>query len=169
MALPATGLAGLELQPSYGSLHALLKDLGLLWLERGGTIEALPQALLRRQPLINPTLLAISTPNQRQLFRGDQLLELAALPQRRASAWLAPGGRLEPGPRQASFQLGPQHKLLKEPSGVAQVPFGRAGVGHPLEAEVLWLQGGHQGQALLAHPYVPRRQLLSHPAAANSG
>jgi O-antigen biosynthesis protein len=105
VALPATGLAGLELQPSYGSLHALLKDLGLLWLERGGTIEALPQALLRRQPLINPTLLAISTPNQRQLFRGDQLLELAAITQRRASAWLAPGGRLEPGPRQASFQL----------------------------------------------------------------
>ena len=73
------------------------------------------------------------------------------------------------GPRQASLQLGPQHKLLKEPGGVAQVPLGRAGVGHPLQAEVLWLQGGHQGQALLAHPYVPRRQLLFHPAAANSG
>ena len=73
------------------------------------------------------------------------------------------------GPCQASLQLGPQHKLLKEPGGVAQVPLGRAGVGHPLQAEVLWLQGGHQGQALLAHPYVPRRQLLFHPAAANSG
>ncbi|CAK6687778.1 hypothetical protein OGCDGJMD_00290 [Cyanobium usitatum str. Tous] len=105
VALPAPGLAGLELQPSYGSLHALLKDLGLLWLERGGTIAALPQALLRREPSTNPALLAISTPNQRQLFSGDQLLELAAITQRRASAWLAPGGRLQPGPRQASFQL----------------------------------------------------------------
>ena len=105
VALPAPGLAGLQLQPSYGSLHALLKDLGLQWLERGGTIAALPQALLRRQPFINPAPLAISTPNQRQLFSGEQLLELAAITLRHGPAWLAPGGRLEPGPRQGCFQL----------------------------------------------------------------
>jgi GT2 family glycosyltransferase len=105
VALPAAGLAKLDLQPSYASLHALLKDLGLQWLEQGGSIDALPQALLRRAPGSNPSVLAISTPNQRQLFSGEQLLELAAISQRRASAWLAPGGRLQPGPRQGCFQL----------------------------------------------------------------
>jgi O-antigen biosynthesis protein len=105
VALPGSALARLQLQPSYGSLHALLKDLGLQWLEQDGSIQALPQALLRREPRTNPSLLAISTPNQRHLFSGEQLLELAAITQRRAAAWLAPGGRLQPGPRLGSFQL----------------------------------------------------------------
>ena len=105
VALPAEGLAALDLQPRYGSLHALLRDLGLQWLEQGGVIEVLPQALLRREPQSNPTLLPISTPAQRQLFTADQLLEIEQLSQRRAPAWLAPGGRLQPGPRQGSVLL----------------------------------------------------------------
>jgi len=105
VALPAEHLAALDLQPRYGSLHALLRDLGLQWLEQGGAIEVLPQALLRREPQSNPTLLPISTPAQRQLFTADQLLEIERLSQRRAPAWLAPGGRLQPGPRQGSVLL----------------------------------------------------------------
>jgi glycosyltransferase involved in cell wall biosynthesis len=105
VALPARRVVSLDLQPSYGSLHALLRDLGLQWLEQGGAIEALPQALLRREPHTNPTLLPISTPAQRQLFSADQLLELEQLVLRRAPAWLAPGGLLQPGPRQGSVLL----------------------------------------------------------------
>jgi O-antigen biosynthesis protein len=105
VSLAATGLSGLHLQPAYGSLHALLKDLGLQWLERGGEIKALPQALLRREPTSNPTLLSISTPDQRHLFSGEQLLELEQLTRRRATAWMVPGGSLVSGPRQGSFRL----------------------------------------------------------------
>lgn len=115
VALPAKEMVNLDLQPRYGSLHALLRDLGLQWLEQGGAIETLPEALLRREPHSNPTLLAISTPAQRQLFTADQLLELEQLSLRRAPAWLAPGARLQPGPRQGSVLLryapGPSARL----------------------------------------------------------
>ncbi|MEB3354174.1 MAG: rhamnan synthesis F family protein [Cyanobacteriota bacterium] len=105
VALCAKGVASLDLQPSYGSLHAVLRDLGLQWLEQGGGIEALPQALLRREPYTNPTLLPISTAAQRQLFTPDQLLEIEQLTLRQASAWLVPAGRLQSGPRQGSVLL----------------------------------------------------------------
>jgi len=105
VALPAEQLNRLTLQPSYRSLHALLKDLGLQWLERRRPITTLPQALLRREPHTNPTVLAISTPDQRQLFSGDQRLELEQISRERAQAWLAPGGRLEPGPLAGSVHL----------------------------------------------------------------
>lgn len=105
VSLVAAELPGLEWQPSYGSLHALVKDLGLQWLERGGEVTALPQALLRREPTSNPTLLPISTPDQRHLFTAEQLLELEQLTRRRAAVWLVPGGSLLPGPRQGSFRL----------------------------------------------------------------
>jgi len=105
VSLCSTTLSGLDLQPSYMSLHALLRDLGLQWLERGDPIKALPQALLRREPISNPTLLAFSTPQQRHLFTALQLLELEQLVRRRTPAWLVPGGRLRAGSRQGSFQL----------------------------------------------------------------
>lgn len=115
VALAAAGVPLLDLQTSYGSLHALLRDLGLQWLEQGRTIEALPQALLRREPHSNPTLLAISTPAQRQLFTADQVLELEQLSLRRAPTWLVPGGRLQPGPRQGSvlprYSPGPSERV----------------------------------------------------------
>jgi hypothetical protein len=86
VSLCSTTLSGLDLQPSYMSLHALLRDLGLQWLERGDPIKALPQALLRREPISNPTLLAFSTPQQRHLFTALQLLELEQLVRRRTPA-----------------------------------------------------------------------------------
>lgn len=105
VSLSSSALPGLDLQPSYRSLHALLRDLGLQWLERGDAIKALPQALLRREPISNPMLLAISTPQQRHLFSAPQLLELEQLVLRRSPAWLAPGGGFRAGRRQGSFQL----------------------------------------------------------------
>ncbi|TVS05315.1 MAG: glycosyltransferase [Cyanobium sp. PLM2.Bin73] len=105
VALPAAALAGLELQPRYHSLHALLKDLALQWLERGNAIRTLPQALLRREPHSNPTVMAIRTPSQHHPFSGDQLLELERITRRRSLPWLSPEGRLIPGPCRGSFQL----------------------------------------------------------------
>jgi GT2 family glycosyltransferase len=121
VSLCSTALAGLELQPSYRSLHALLRDLGLQWLERGDPVTALPQALLRREPISNPTLLTISTPQQRHLFTGPQLLEIEELVLRRAPAWLAPGGGLCAGSRQGSFQL--RYKPPKETLVSVIIPF----------------------------------------------
>jgi len=106
VALPATLLASLDLQPAYRSLHALLKDLGLQWLERGQAITTLPHALLHRSPRATPTVLSISMPNQRHLFNGDQLLELERITRLRSRPWLRQEGRLEPGPVGGSFRLG---------------------------------------------------------------
>ena len=105
VALPAALLTDLEWQPTYRSLHALLKDLGLQWLERQGNITTLPQALLHRSPRSNPAVLAITTPADRQPFSGDQLLELDQITQRRAQIWLGPGGTLERGSLDGSFRL----------------------------------------------------------------
>ena len=52
---------------------------------------------------------------------------------------------------------------------MAQVPLGRAGIGHALQTDVFGLQGSHQLEAALAHLRVARLQLLPHAAAANLG
>lgn len=105
VALPLCALQNLQLQPAYTSLHALLKDLGLQWLEGGGRITTLPQALLRRAPAANPSLLPISGPDQRRLFSAEQLLELEQLSRRRAAAWLHPQGHLEAALHPGAFHL----------------------------------------------------------------
>ena len=51
-----------------------------------------------------------------------------------------------------------EQKGFKEPGGVAQVPFGRAGIGHPLEAKVLGGEGGDQGNAVPADRLKARQQ-----------
>ena len=95
----------IELQPAYRCLHNFIKDIGLQWLASEKPIHALPHALLRRCLQSNPTLLAISTSNQREPFSADQIRELELITFRHGPAWLVPGGRLEPGPRQGCFQL----------------------------------------------------------------
>jgi len=105
VALPVEDLNELQLQPTYRSLHALLKDLGLQWLELRKPITTLPQALLRRSPRGTPSALAISTADQRDSFSGDQLLELERISCRRSRPWLLPADRLEPGPLGGSFRV----------------------------------------------------------------
>ncbi|MFO8239156.1 MAG: rhamnan synthesis F family protein [Prochlorococcaceae cyanobacterium] len=105
VALPAKLVNKLELQSTYRSLHALLKDLGLQWLELRKPITTLPQALLRRSPRTTPTVLSIRTPDQRDTFSGDQLLELERISRRRSRPWLLPEGRLESGPLGGSFRM----------------------------------------------------------------
>ena len=54
-----------------------------------------------------------------------------------------------------------QQKLLEKPVGVAEVPLGRAGIGHALEAEVLGLQGGDQLPGAAAHGRQPLGELAA--------
>jgi O-antigen biosynthesis protein len=112
VAMPAATLTSLDCQPAYHSLHALLKDLGLQWLERGGAVRTLPQALLKREPRSNPTVLAIRMPNQQHLFSSCQRQELDQITRQRSRAWLRPEGRLLPGPSGGCVQL----RRASEPS-----------------------------------------------------
>ena len=67
--------------------------------------------------------------------------------------------------RQPFLQQRPQQELLEEPGGVAQVPLGRAGVRHPLQAEVLGLQRGDQLHTPAAHRQQPLQQVGAHAAS----
>ena len=78
-------ITDLEFQTSYISLHAFLKDLGLQWIARNRAVRILPQALLRRSLLSNPSVLAISTHNQQNPFTESQLLELENITRRGAA------------------------------------------------------------------------------------
>ena len=98
-------ITDLEFQTSYISLHAFLKDLGLQWIARNRAVRILPQALLRRSLLSNPSVLAISTHNQRNPFTESQLLELENITRRGAAPWLHPEGIIGRGLRPGSFEL----------------------------------------------------------------
>ena len=65
------------------------------------------------------------------------------------------------GSAAAWLQGRPQQKLLKEPGGVTQMPLGRTGIGHSLQAEILRFEGGDQGLAAGPH--------LSEPGAQGCG
>ena len=121
VAAQAAHITALELQENYLSLHGLIKDLGLQWMANRREIAILPQALLRRSCLSNPTVLTISTCNQRNIFSADQLLELDAITRRRAAPWLQPEGRLERGTRAGSFEL--QRNLQSEDKVSVIIPF----------------------------------------------
>ena len=54
-----------------------------------------------------------------------------------------------------------EQEFLKEPGGVAQVPFRGAGIGHALEAEVFWVEGGDQLKAAAAHGLEALQQPLA--------
>ena len=95
----------LEFKDKYLSLHALIKDFGLQWIERGKEIETLPQALLHRNLKSNPTVLNISTREQHETFSKEQLQELDEITLRGAAPWMQPGGRLERGNRAGSFEM----------------------------------------------------------------
>ena len=95
----------LEFKDKYLSLHALIKDFGLQWIERRKEIETLPQALLHRNLKSNPTVLNISTREQHDTFSKEQLQELDEITLRGAAPWMQPGGRLERGNRAGSFEM----------------------------------------------------------------
>ena len=54
-----------------------------------------------------------------------------------------------------------EQEFLKEPGGVAQVPFRGAGIGHALQAEVFWVEGGDQLNAAAAHGLEALQQPLA--------
>jgi GT2 family glycosyltransferase len=103
VAVPAEHWDALDLQPTYNSLHALLRHLGLQWLAHKRPITCLPQALLVRQPGSNPAVLPISTPGQRSCFSDEQLVELERITEDCAAPWLAQGGSLQPGSLPGTF------------------------------------------------------------------
>ena len=103
--VPVSVLAGLDCAPTYRSLHALVRDLALQMVARGGEIHQLPEVLLHRDPGSNPAVLAISAPPHRQGFNARQLRELADLVQRQARCWLLPEGVIAAGPRQGTFMV----------------------------------------------------------------
>ncbi len=96
---------GLDLQPTYASLHGLLRHLGLQWMALNRTLTCLPQALLHRHPESNPAVLPITTPAQRSCFSPEQLRELEQITRASATPWLAPGGSLEPDSMPGTFAV----------------------------------------------------------------
>jgi GT2 family glycosyltransferase len=86
-------------------LHGFIKDLCLQWMARNREIEMVPQALLRRHLSSNPTVLNISTCNQRNPFSPAQLTELDDITKRRASPWLHSEGTIFRGTRAGSYDL----------------------------------------------------------------
>jgi GT2 family glycosyltransferase len=103
VAVPAEDWDVLDLQPTYTSLHALLRHVGLQWLARNRPITCLPQALLHRQPGANPAVLTISTPGQRGCFSHEQLVELERITESSAAPWLPQGGSLQTGSLPGTF------------------------------------------------------------------
>jgi len=95
----------LNLNPTYTSLHALLRHMGLRWLSLNRPLTCLPQALLHRHPQSNPAVLPISTPDQRACFSLEQLQELQQIIQDGAEPWLAVGGSLEAGGVPGTFAV----------------------------------------------------------------
>ena len=105
VAVKAALLTDLELQRNYLSLHGLIKDIGLQWVLKERAIDILPQALLRRYSCSNPSVLTMSTSNQRNLFNDSQLLELDEITQRGSSSFLQSEGVIVRGVRSGSFEL----------------------------------------------------------------
>ena len=105
VAVKAALLTDLELQRNYLSLHGLIKDIGLQWLLKHRPIDILPQALLRRNSSSNPSVLTMSTGNQRNLFNTTQLSELDKITRRASSHFLQPEGVIVRGARSGSFEL----------------------------------------------------------------
>jgi len=105
VAVPAARLADLRPAATYGCLHALLRDLALEVLGRGGRILQLPQVLLRRDPITNPAVLAYAAPCHRHGLAAGQQGEIAALTRRHASHWLTADGSLTPGPQPGTFMV----------------------------------------------------------------
>ncbi len=104
VAVPAALIA--ELRPAvHGCLHALLRDLALEVLRRGGRILQLPQVLLRRDPITNPAVLAHAPPLLQRALGAEQQRQIAALTRRHAAHWLTPRGTLTPGPRPGTFMV----------------------------------------------------------------
>ncbi|MCP9928008.1 rhamnan synthesis F family protein [Cyanobium sp. CH-040] len=112
VALPAALVAHLEPAPGYGCVHTLLRDLALQILRRGGRILPLPQVLLQRDPLSNPTVPAFAGPPQRQGLTAAMQREISALSRRHASHWLAPEGAFTPGPRPGTLMV----RRLRQPT-----------------------------------------------------
>ena len=59
--------------------------------------------------------------------------------------------------------MGRQHEGFKEPGGVAQMPFRRAGIGHSLQHQILRFQWCNQGDAALAHGGQTLAEAGGHP------
>ena len=51
--------------------------------------------------------------------------------------------------------VGPQHKGFEKPGGVGQMPFGGAGIGHPLKVEIFGVQRFDQGFTGMPHGHQP--------------
>jgi O-antigen biosynthesis protein len=105
VAIPTSVLDKLDLCPGYSSLHALVRDLALQLIGREARIRQLPEVLLHRDPVSNPSVLAISAPPHRQAFSERQLQELAAVVRRQAQSWLRPEGTITSGTRPGTFMV----------------------------------------------------------------
>ena len=114
-------ISGFDLQPKYLSIHGLIKDIGMQWMEGGREINILPNVLLHRNFASNPTVLNISTCNQWNPFSAAELTELDEITQRRAGPWMHPEGSLERGARAGTYEL--KRKYLPDDKVSVIIPF----------------------------------------------
>ena len=73
ISLRAGALRNLRIPDSVSCLHELLVDLSLQLLAREARAGHCHHQLLVRDPQRNPTVLAVASPTERQLFSSEQL------------------------------------------------------------------------------------------------
>ena len=97
-------LKTIEWQSAYGSMHELLLDLSLQVLSQGGPCGHCSDVLLIRQQALNPSILDVASPLERQGFNLDQIQGINTIAAKRSEAFLSQGGSIEPHPHLAGCQ-----------------------------------------------------------------
>ena len=88
ISLRAGALRNLRIPDSVSCLHELLVDLSLQLLAREARAGHCHHQLLVRDPQRNPTVLAVASPTERQLFRSEQLRRISQITRDRSQALL---------------------------------------------------------------------------------
>ena len=89
ISLRAGALRNLKIPDSVSCLHELLVDLSLQLLAREARAGHCHHQLLVRDPQRNPTVLAVASPTERQLFSSEQLRRISQITRERSRALLS--------------------------------------------------------------------------------
>ena len=89
VSLRAGALRNLRIPDSVSCLHELLVDLSLQLLARQARAGHCQHQLLVRDPQRNPTVLAVASPTERQLFSSEQLQRIGQITRERSQALLS--------------------------------------------------------------------------------
>ena len=98
ISLRAGALRNLRIPDSVSCLHELLVDLSLQLLARQARAGHCQHQLLVRDPKRNPTVLAVASPMERQLFSSEQLRRISQITRERSRGLLSGEAVLEDQP-----------------------------------------------------------------------